>query len=62
MYSRGNALGLFQTQDQISHSDLVEIGAEAKALGIHVQLGPVGGPLGKIAEVGWFALLRGLAS
>ena len=26
-------------------------GAEAKALGIHVQLGPVGGPLGKIPAV-----------
>lgn len=27
-------------------------GAEAKALGVHVQLGPVGGPLGKIPEAG----------
>lgn len=27
------------------------IGTEAKALGVHVQLGPVGGPLGKIPEV-----------
>jgi beta-glucosidase len=29
----------------------VVIGAEAKALGVHVQLGPVAGPLGKIPEV-----------
>ncbi len=26
-------------------------GAEAKGLGVHVQLGPVGGPLGKIPTV-----------
>jgi beta-glucosidase len=30
----------------------LEIGTEAKALGIHVQLGPVAGPLGKIATAG----------
>ena len=34
----------------------------AKALGFHVQLGPVGGRLGKIAEAGWDVQLRGLAS
>jgi len=28
------------------------LGAEAKALGVHVQLGPVGGPLGKIPAAG----------
>lgn len=28
------------------------LGAEAKALGVHVQLGPVGGPLGKIPTAG----------
>jgi hypothetical protein len=27
------------------------IGTESKALGVHVQLGPVGGPLGKIPVV-----------
>ncbi len=26
-------------------------GTESKALGVHVQLGPVGGPLGKIPVV-----------
>jgi len=34
----------------------------AKALGFHVQLGPVGGRLGKIAEAGWDVQLGGLAS
>lgn len=28
------------------------LGAESKALGVHVQLGPVGGPLGKIPVAG----------
>jgi hypothetical protein len=28
------------------------LGAESKALGVHVLLGPVGGPLGKIPQVG----------
>jgi hypothetical protein len=41
---------------------LVGIGTEAKSLGFHVQLGPVGGPLGKIADAGWGVQLRGLAS
>jgi len=30
---------------------LSSIGTESKALGVHVQLGPVGGPLGKIPVV-----------
>jgi hypothetical protein len=30
---------------------IIGLGTEAKALGVHVQLGPVGGPLGKIPEV-----------
>jgi hypothetical protein len=41
---------------------LVGIGTEAKSLGFHVQLGPVGGPLGKIAEAGWDVQLRRLVS
>jgi beta-glucosidase-like glycosyl hydrolase len=31
---------------------LMDIGTESKALGVHVQLGPVGGPLGKIPVAG----------
>lgn len=30
----------------------IEIGTESKAMGVHVQLGPVGGPLGKIPQGG----------
>jgi hypothetical protein len=51
MYQRGYALG-------IPHSSLalivclMEVGQESKALGIHVQLGPVAGPLGKIPVAG----------
>jgi beta-glucosidase len=51
-----------QSSSPTSHSDLVGIGMGAKALGFHVQLGPVGGRLGKIAEAGWDVQLRGLAS
>lgn len=30
----------------------IEIGTESKAMGVHVQLGPVGGPIGKIPHGG----------
>lgn len=35
----------------MDESSFYMIGAEAKALGIHNQLGPVAGPLGKIPVV-----------
>jgi hypothetical protein len=54
----GECSWLVQSSSLTSHSDLVGIGTEAKALGFHVQLGPVGGPLGKIAEAGWDVQLR----
>jgi hypothetical protein len=40
---------VFNEKDGLD-SDVVT-GSESKALGVHVQLGPVGGPLGKIPVV-----------
>jgi len=42
---------LLRLQSLIHWDLFFRIGAEAKGLGIHVQLGPVGGPLGKIPAV-----------
>ncbi len=74
MYARGFALGVFvpfsllsflirrikRTRDCFLFRRANEdIGTESKALGVHVQLGPVGGPLGKIPVV-CIPLLAGL--
>ena len=55
MYARGNALGMSKYSKSKSRILILGLntGTESKALGVHVQLGPVGGPLGKIPEVGW---------
>ena len=54
MYARGNALGniplLLPLPPKIAL--LTSTGTESKALGVHVQLGPVAGPLGKIPVAG----------
>lgn len=52
MYAFGNALGMILFGSWITIFLLrLFVGAEAKALGVHVQLGPVAGPLGKIPTV-----------
>lgn len=42
---------VIETKTSTDESSFYMIGAEAKALGIHNQLGPVAGPLGKIPVV-----------
>lgn len=42
---------LIETKLSTDESSFYMIGAEAKALGVHNQLGPVAGPLGKIPVV-----------
>lgn len=60
MYARGYALGMMvfhsirgmEIYARNRGSSLYTIGAESKALGVHNQLGPVAGPLGKIPVAG----------
>lgn len=51
MYQRGNAIGKISMKLYLSPLTLIIAGAESKGLGVHVQLGPVAGPLGKNAQV-----------
>lgn len=53
MYDRGNAIGeKVQNLLRCSATYNSGVGTESKGLGVHVQLGPVAGPLGKIPEGG----------